>query len=68
MRRSPTSRRIVTPDIKAPGSCLLFIDLGNGCNRLGGSALAQVYGQLGDECPNMDVRISCGPPSPPSRN
>jgi phosphoribosylformylglycinamidine synthase len=33
---------------------LLLIDLGRGRNRLGGSALAQVYGQLGDSCPDMD--------------
>ena len=28
---------------------LLLVDLGRGKNRLGGSALAQVYGQLGDD-------------------
>ncbi|TAM46625.1 MAG: phosphoribosylformylglycinamidine synthase [Gammaproteobacteria bacterium] len=33
---------------------LLLIDLGKGKHRLGGSALAQVYGQLGDECPDVD--------------
>jgi phosphoribosylformylglycinamidine synthase len=33
---------------------LLFIDLGRGRNRLGGSSLAQVYGELGDECPDLD--------------
>jgi len=44
-----------TPDIKRPGgSKLLFIDLGGGKCRLGGSALAQVYGQLGDACPDME--------------
>jgi len=31
-----------------------LIDLGQGRNRLGGSCLAQVYGQLGDECPDVD--------------
>ncbi|WP_346796248.1 phosphoribosylformylglycinamidine synthase [Halomonas sp. Bachu 37] len=35
-------------------SDLILIDLGNGQNRLGGSALAQVYGQIGDECPDVD--------------
>ena len=50
----PDITRIVTPDIKYPGSFLLFIDLGGGHNRLGGSALAQVYGQLGDESPNVE--------------
>ncbi len=33
---------------------LLFIDLGRGRNRLGGSSLAQVYGELGDQCPDLD--------------
>ena len=32
---------------------LLAIDLGNGQNRLGGSALAQVYKQLGDVTPDV---------------
>ncbi|MDP3480611.1 MAG: phosphoribosylformylglycinamidine synthase subunit PurQ, partial [Desulfoprunum sp.] len=30
-------------------------DLGNGRNRLGGSALAQVYRQLGDESPDVEM-------------
>ena len=50
----PDIRKKVTPDIKAPGSVLLFLDLGCGRNRLGGTALAQVYGQLGDEAPDME--------------
>ena len=33
---------------------LLLIDLGGGRNRLGGSALAQVYGQLGNAAPDVD--------------
>src|SRR5262249_47922851 len=33
---------------------LLLADLGSGRNRLGGSALAQVYGQLGDCPPDVD--------------
>lgn len=31
-----------------------MIDLGEGRNRLGGSVLAQVCGQMGDECPDLD--------------
>jgi phosphoribosylformylglycinamidine synthase len=31
---------------------LILIDLGEGKNRLGGSCLAQVYGQTGDSCPD----------------
>jgi phosphoribosylformylglycinamidine synthase len=33
---------------------LVLIDLGAGADRLGGSVLAQVYGQLGDEAPDLD--------------
>ncbi len=33
---------------------LLLIDLGRGKNRMGGSALTQVYAQLGDVCPDVD--------------
>jgi phosphoribosylformylglycinamidine synthase len=33
---------------------LIFIDLGRGRNRMGGSCLAQVYGELGNECPDLD--------------
>jgi phosphoribosylformylglycinamidine synthase len=35
-------------------SALLLVDLGRGQDRLGGSALAQVYEQLGDEAPDLD--------------
>jgi phosphoribosylformylglycinamidine synthase len=52
----PDITRVITPDIKKPGkSELLFIDLGNWRNRLGGSALAQCYGQVGDESPDVDA-------------
>ena len=45
----------VTPDIKQPGkSKLLFIDIGNNRNRLGGTSLAQVYNQIGNESPDVD--------------
>ena len=51
----PDITKTVTPDIKMPGrSKLLFIDLGRGRNRMGGSALAQVYGQVGDTSPDLD--------------
>ena len=51
----PDITKTITPDIKAPGkSKLLFVDLGNGQNRLGGSALAQVFGQVGDKSPDLD--------------
>ena len=44
-----------TPQIRTGmDSELLLIDLGRGQNRLGGSALAQVYGQVGAEAPDLD--------------
>jgi len=47
--------KTVTPDLKHPGeSILLLVDLGNGYNRLGGSALAQVYGQIGKSVPDVE--------------
>ncbi len=51
----PDITKVITPDIKRPDeSRLLFIDLGEGKNRLGGSALAQCYKQIGDESPDVD--------------
>ena len=35
-------------------STLVLIDLGRGKNRLGASALAQVYNQVGNGCPDLD--------------
>lgn len=45
---------VITPDLKAPGSVLLLVTLTPGKHRLGGTALAQVLGQLGNDCPDMD--------------
>lgn len=51
----PDITKVVTPDFKGMGSSrIIFIDLANGKKRLGGSALAQCYGQLGDECPDLE--------------
>jgi phosphoribosylformylglycinamidine synthase len=47
-------RKTVTPDLKPGDSILVAIDLGGGRNRLGGSALAQVYNQVGNEAPDLD--------------
>ena len=49
-------RRTLTPQLQsdAGDSVLLAIDLGGGRNRLGGSALAQVYGSIGSEPPDID--------------
>ena len=46
-------RRTLTPELKSgEDSVLLLLDLGGGRNRLGGSCLAQVYGQTGNETPD----------------
>jgi len=51
----PDITKVVTPDIKIPGETkLIFIDISSGKNRLGGSALAQVLKQVGDESPDVD--------------
>lgn len=49
-------RRTVTPQLQTGPDAteLVLIDLGRGRNRLGGSALAQVYRQLGDVPANLD--------------
>jgi phosphoribosylformylglycinamidine synthase len=45
----------VTPQMKTDvDSELLLVDLGRGKNRLAGSALAQVFGQVGDVAPDLD--------------
>jgi len=46
--------KTVTADLKKENSALFLLDLGYGKNRLGGSALAQVYSQVGNECPDLD--------------
>ena len=50
-------RKTVTPDIKpVADSVLLLVDLGQGKARMGGSALTQVYGELGGEAPDIEAR------------
>lgn len=46
-------RKKVTSDFKELGNKVLFIDLGEGKQRMGGSAIAHVFNQIGDEAPNM---------------
>jgi phosphoribosylformylglycinamidine synthase len=51
----PDITRVITPDIKRPGeSRLMHLDLAPGKCRLGGSALAQTLGQIGNESPDVD--------------
>jgi phosphoribosylformylglycinamidine synthase len=49
-------RRTLTPELRLDQgpTALLLVDLGRGQNRLGGSALAQVYRQLGVVPPDVD--------------
>ncbi len=48
-------RKTVTPQlVDDADTTLLLVDLGNGRNRLGGSALAQVYNQIGDSGADLD--------------
>ncbi len=49
-------RKTLTPELRRDRgeTDLLLIDLGKKKNRLGGSALAQVYNQLGHEAPDVD--------------
>jgi phosphoribosylformylglycinamidine synthase len=49
-------RATLTPELRrdAGETKLVLVDLGAGQNRLGGSCLAQVYGQLGDAAPDVD--------------
>ncbi len=50
----PDIGKVITPDIKQVGSPLLYLDLSGGKTRMGGSALAQVMGQLGDVSPDVE--------------
>ncbi len=53
---APDARQVLTPELALVGdeALLAWIDVSAGRHRLGGSALAQVYGQLGDTCPDVD--------------
>ncbi|SCZ54476.1 phosphoribosylformylglycinamidine synthase [Thiohalomonas denitrificans] len=49
-------RKTRTPELRSDkgDTDLIFIDLGKGRNRLGGSCLAQVYKELGHHTPDLD--------------
>jgi phosphoribosylformylglycinamidine synthase len=48
-------RRTLTPELeRVEGSALVLVDLARGAQRLGGSCLAQVYGQYGGAPPDVD--------------
>ncbi len=50
------ARRTLTPQLRTDQgeTDLILIDLGRGRSRLGGSALAQAWNQVGDRCPDVD--------------
>ena len=49
------ARRVRTPLLERDtGTLLVLLDASSGRRRLGGSALAQVYGQVGDTAPDVD--------------
>jgi phosphoribosylformylglycinamidine synthase len=54
----PDIRKVVTPDLKSPSATkeglLIYVDLSGGKSRLGGTALAQCYKQLGNVVPDLD--------------
>ncbi|XP_063883180.1 phosphoribosylformylglycinamidine synthase-like isoform X3 [Scylla paramamosain] len=54
----PDITKVVTPDLKSPGRGevgeLVWVRPVPGYARLAGSALAQVYGQVGRDCPDVD--------------
>ena len=50
------ARQTLTPELaRDEATSLLLIDLGRGHNRLGGSVLAQTYGQLGSAVPDVSA-------------
>lgn len=54
----PDITKKVTPDLKVPWhhrqGCLLYVDVSSGKSRLAGSILAQCYGQLGQNVPDIE--------------
>src|SRR5258706_411921 len=50
------ARRTLTPELRTDAGAteLVLVDLGRGRNRMGGSAYAQVHGELGDGPPDVD--------------
>ncbi|KAI9300503.1 phosphoribosylformylglycinamidine synthase [Cunninghamella echinulata] len=49
------NHKTFTPQLlNQPNTSLVYIDLANGKQRLGGSALAQVYKQIGSEAPDVE--------------
>ncbi|MFT8064026.1 AIR synthase-related protein, partial [Salmonella enterica subsp. enterica serovar Enteritidis] len=49
-------RQTLTPQLRLDkcATDLILVDLGRGQNRMGASILAQVYGQIGRQAPDVD--------------
>ncbi|XP_046748343.1 phosphoribosylformylglycinamidine synthase [Diprion similis] len=58
----PDIRQVITPDLKGPSikinGALVFVDLSAGKSRIGGTALAQVYKQIGNNCPDFEDAVT----------
>src|SRR5207237_6677826 len=54
--RVADAQRVLPPQLRLDRgqTVLLSVDLGDGKNRLGGSTLAQVFGQMGNVAPELD--------------
>lgn len=57
---TPDARKTLTPQLRTDlgDTKLIVVDLGAGKNRMGGSALAQVYGAVGNAAPDVDDAAS----------
>ncbi|MES2554386.1 MAG: phosphoribosylformylglycinamidine synthase, partial [Pseudomonadota bacterium] len=57
---TPDARKTMTPQLRTDkgDTRLILIDLGAGKNRMGGSALAQVYGETDNVAPDVDDAAS----------
>ena len=53
-------RKTIVPDLKKAGNQLLYVKMNNHLDwRLGGSALAQVFNQIGNDVPDVpDTEVS----------
>ncbi|MEW5304184.1 MAG: hypothetical protein WDW36_006814 [Sanguina aurantia] len=57
----PDITQVVTPDLKlGDDGILIHVDLAAGRRRLGGSALAQSFNQIGDESPDVEAKMLKG--------
>ena len=47
----------ITPDFKCDGSDIIYIDLSNGFQRMGASALFKLFDQIGNDAPDVNVEL-----------